>query len=54
MQVQSDVSNQFFSVVPPMTDETVSMPDDCVSVESFFSILRQAVKEHWKNLWPTS
>ena len=54
MQVQSDVSNQIFSVVPPMTVETVSMPDDYVSVDSFFSVLRQAVKDHWDNLWPTS
>lgn len=50
MQVQPDISSKTSMGVPVVTDEIVGMPDDCVSVESFFSTLRQAVKDHYENL----
>ena len=50
MQVQPDISSKTSIGVPVVTDEIVGMPDDCVSVESFFSTLRQAVKDHYENL----
>lgn len=51
MQVQLYVSNQTSSDSFAMKDEIVGIPDDCVSVENFFSVLRQAVKEHYDSLW---
>lgn len=50
MQVQPDISSKTSIGVPVVTDEIVGMPDDCVSVENFFSTLRQAVKDHYENL----
>ena len=50
MQVQPIISSHNSSDNAAMKDEVVGMPDDCVSVESFFSVLRQAVKEHYENL----
>ena len=50
MQVQPDISTPNSTIAPAIDDEIVGMPDDCVSIDSFFSVLRQAVKEHYDNL----
>ena len=49
MQVQTDILNHFFSDNSAMKNEIVGMPVDCVSIDSFFSILRQAVKKCYEN-----